>query len=300
MYSIEGKYYIVKVSNDSSQQNENIKCLLAGTMEILHPHRCLVAVGDNVEIISDYFNNHKTGRIVKVYERRSFLVRKSIVGNFDDIIATNFDNVLIIVSCAEPPLNLRLLDTLLVAVEYGNSDAIICINKIDICDERKLKEVHKIYSSLGYKILFTSALKGIGIEELKLNLEGKNTLLAGQSGVGKSLLVNRILGSEVMKVGFLTKRNRGRHTTTSSQIIPLNYSTKLIDSPGFSEFQLWNLKKAELQFYFPDFKPYFQKCKFQPCTHTHEPRCAVKNALKRGKIHLSRYQNYLALYQDLN
>lgn len=299
VYNIKGRFYIVRLLNSKFNPNETVECQLSGSMEIRHPHRCLVTVGDKVEIVLDNSNKKTKGRIVKVFERSSFLLRKSILGDYGDIIATNFDQVAIIMSCSSPPLNFKLLDTLLVAVEYGNSNSLICINKIDLCNMEELRIDLDFYSSLSYKIIYTSAIDGTGIDELKEHLKSKITLFAGISGVGKSSIINKLVNSEIMQVASLTKFRRGRHTTTFAKIISLSDSTLLLDSPGFTEFQLWGIEKEQLQFYFPDFEPFFQKCKFQPCTHTHEPKCAIKNAVERGKINQSRYKSYLSLFAFL-
>ncbi|MGQ9819975.1 MAG: ribosome small subunit-dependent GTPase A [Candidatus Kapaibacteriales bacterium] len=297
--SINGKFYFVRILKPESKSINMVECQLSGSMEIRHPHRTLVAVGDKVEIVLDNSNKKAKGRIIRVFERSSFLLRKSVLGDFEDIIATNFDQVAVIMSCTSPTLDFKLLDTLLVAVDYCNSMPLICINKIDICKLDELKNYFKHYSKLGYKTFYTSAINGIGIDELQEHLKGKFTLFAGISGVGKSSIINKIIGLEILQVGTLTKYKRGRHTTTSAKIIFYDDSTLLLDSPGFSEFQLWGIDKTELQFYFPDFEPFLQKCKFQPCTHTHEPNCAIKKAVKKGKINYSRYKSYLALFASL-
>lgn len=301
VYTTKGRFYHVRLLNLDSNtiDKDTIECQLSGSMEIRHPHRCLVTVGDKVEIVLDNSNKKTKGRIVKVLERLSFLLRKSVLGDFEDIIASNFNQVAIIMSCSYPALNLKLLDSLLVAVEYGNADSLICINKIDLCNLDDLRIKLGFYSSIGYKIIYTSAVDGTGIDELKEHLKGKITLFAGLSGVGKSSIINKLVGSDIMQVGALTKFNRGRHTTTAAKIISFSDSTHLLDSPGFTEFQLWGIEKEQLQFYFPEFKPFLQKCKFQPCTHTHEPKCAIKNAVKRGKVNPSRYKSYIALFSSL-
>ncbi len=295
----KGRYFFVKKIN---VQDPSInKCVVSGSIEINHNHKSLVTVGDRCEFIPPIASKDGTnlGRIVKVNERKTFLMRKSVVSNKEDIIASNMDKVLVLLSVKNPPYNLWMLDKILVACEFGGVEPIICINKIDIAYKDNIQNDFLTYSKLGYKVLFISALKLIGLENLSEIIKNNETLFLGVSGVGKSTLVNSLLGRETQKVGILTKNLRGRHTTTSCFYINLSTSTAIIDSPGFREFDLFGISKDELQFYFPDFEPYFQKCKFQPCSHTHEPKCAIKNAIKRGRISSQRYASYLSIYENL-
>ncbi len=295
--SSKGRYFFV----EDTLENKQYKCIVSGSVQVEHPHKSLVIVGDKVKIaIQEAKKDSETlGRIVFVDERQTFFVRKSISGNFEDVIAANMEQVLIILSASNPPYNKRMLDKILISCEFGGCTPIICINKMDLVDKKGIKFDLEVYEKIGYKIIFVSAKNGIGLEDIKKIIFGKTTLFVGVSGVGKSTLVNKLLGKEIQKVGSLAKNLRGRHTTTSCLLLKFDERTKIIDSPGFREFDLYGIPRENLQFYFPDFERFFQKCKFQPCTHTHEPGCSVKNAVQKKKISYDRYFSYLSIIENL-
>jgi len=295
--SPKGKYFLV----ESILDKKIYKCVVSGSIQVEHPHKTLIAVGDNVRVAltQEKKDGETLGRIIFVDERRTFFLRKSIIGNTEDVIAVNMEQVLILLSASNPPYNKRMLDKILIACEYGGCTPLICINKMDIADSEVVQTDFSLYESLGYRVIYISAKTGEGIGEIQNSIKDKVTLFVGVSGVGKSTLVNRLFGKEIQKIGNLAKNLRGRHTTTFCIMLKLDDTTKIIDSPGFREFDLFGIEKENLQFYFPDFSRYFQKCKFQPCTHTHEPGCSVKNAVRRKKISQERYFSYLSLFESL-
>lgn len=247
-------------------------------------------VGDEVEI--EVLNEEeKLGNIVKILPRRSELIRPAVA---------NIDQALVIFAAREPKPNLSLLDRFLVIMEKQDVPVIICFNKQDLCDEEEVGRLKEIYEACGYPVVLASAKQGEGIEEIKSLLRGKTTTVAGPSGVGKSSLTNLLQNEVQMETGEISKKlGRGRHTTRHSQIIQIEEDTWLYDTPGFTSFYVEEIEKEELRFYFREFSKYEGTCRFQGCTHTHEPGCMVKNALEEGKISKERYENYLELYGEL-
>ena len=247
-------------------------------------------VGDDVEI--EVLNEEeKLGNIVKILPRRSELIRPAVA---------NIDQALVIFAAREPKPNLSLLDRFLVIMETQDVPVIICFNKQDLCDEEEVGRLKEIYEACGYPVVLASAKQGEGIEEIKSRLRGKTTTVAGPSGVGKSSLTNLLQNEVQMETGEISKKlGRGRHTTRHSQIIQIEEDTWLYDTPGFTSFYVEEIEKEELRFYFREFSKYEGTCRFQGCTHTHEPGCMVKNALEEGKISKERYENYLELYGEL-
>lgn len=247
-------------------------------------------VGDDVEI--EVLNEEeKLGNIVKILPRRSELIRPAVA---------NIDQALVIFAAREPKPNLSLLDRFLVIMEKQDVPVIICFNKQDLCDEEEVGRLKEIYEACGYPVVLASAKQGEGIEEIKSLLRGKTTTVAGPSGVGKSSLTNLLQNEVQMETGEISKKlGRGRHTTRHSQIIQIEEDTWLYDTPGFTSFYVEEIEKEELRFYFREFFKYEGTCRFQGCTHTHEPGCMVKNALEEGEISKERYENYLELYGEL-
>ena len=247
-------------------------------------------VGDNVEItILD--QQEQTGNLIRILPRKNSLIRPAVA---------NIDQALVIFAAREPKPNLSLLDRFLVIMEKQDVPVIICFNKQDLCDEEEVGRLKEIYEACGYPVVLASAKQGEGIEEIKSRLRGKTTTVAGPSGVGKSSLTNLLQNEVQMETGEISKKlGRGRHTTRHSQIIQIEEDTWLYDTPGFTSFYVEEIEKEELRFYFREFSKYEGTCRFQGCTHTHEPGCMVKNALEEGKISKERYENYLELYGEL-
>ena len=247
-------------------------------------------VGDYVEIeVLD--EKGKTGNVVKILPRKNRLIRPAVA---------NIDQALVIFAVKEPNPNFMLLDRFLITMERQEVPVVICLNKEDLGKEEEIKEIVETYSSCGYQVLVTSAEKEQGIRELAQALKGKTTAVAGPSGAGKSSLTNLLAPHVQMETGEISKKlGRGRHTTRHSQLIPLEEDTYLMDTPGFTSFYVEDMEKEELRYYFPEFAPYEGTCRFQGCTHTHEPGCKVKEAWQEGKIHARRYENYLEIYKEL-
>lgn len=278
---IAGFYYI------SADNGEVYECKAKG---IFRKEKLKPLVGDYVEIeILD--EEHKLGNIVAVLPRKNSLIRPAVA---------NVDQALVIFAAKEPNPNFSLLDRFLITMEKQEIPVIICINKQDLVNEAKVNEIRKIYEPCGYQLIFTSASCENGLEELQSVLSGKTTTVAGPSGVGKSSLTNILAPHIQMETGEISKKlGRGRHTTRHSQLIELSANTYLMDTPGFTSFYVEDMEKEELRYYFPEFDAYEGTCKFQGCTHTHEPGCAVKQALEEQRISQKRYENYLEMYKEL-
>ena len=279
MKGIAGFYYVGVVESGVYE------CKAKG---IFRKDKIKPLVGEDVEI--EFLNEEeKLGNIVKILPRRSELIRPAVA---------NIDQALVIFAAREPKPNLSLLDRFLVIMEKQDVPVIICFNKQDLCDEEEVGRLKEIYEACGYPVVLASAKQGEGIEEIKSRLRG--TTVAGPSGVGKASLTNLLQNEVQMETGEISKKlGRGRHTTRHSQIIQIEEDTWLYDTPGFTSFYVEEIEKEELRFYFREFSKYEGTCRFQGCTHTHEPGCMVKNALEEGKISKERYENYLELYGEL-
>ena len=247
-------------------------------------------VGDNVEI-SVLDKEKKLGNVDELLPRKNELIRPAVA---------NVDQALVVFAASSPKPNLNLLDRFLISMQQKSVPVQICFNKADLVNGEELSRLAKIYENCGCGVLFASVLERSGLEELKKLLEGKTTVVAGPSGVGKSSLTNYLQPKAAMEVGKVSQKiDRGKHTTRHTELIWIWRDTYFLDTPGFSSLYLQNLLREELKDYFPEFEPYQNDCRFQGCMHISEPDCAVKKALADGKIHSSRYDNYLLLAEEL-
>jgi ribosome biogenesis GTPase / thiamine phosphate phosphatase len=210
------------------------------------------------------------------------------------VLLANPDQAVFIFACAHPKPRLRMLDRFLVIAEKQNIPAIIVANKIDLVDDPK--EIFGMYETIGYRVLYTSTKTRAGMEELKSILTGKVSAFAGPSGVGKSSLLNVMqpgLGLAVNEISRALKK--GKHTTVTRQLFPLEGGGYVADTPGWKSLALWDTEPEEMDAYFPELRELVQHCQFSDCTHFHEPGCAVRRALAEGKIPPERYESYLRL-----
>jgi len=250
--------------------------------------RHVVAAGDRVWFRPSLNNE---GIIEKVDSRYGVLSRTS--KGRQHIIVSNVDQLLIVGSAAEPCLKPNLIDRYLVTAEYAKIEPIICINKVDLVDPADLQSIVGVYGGLGYQVFLVSAIEGTGIERLRNALEGKDTVLSGQSGVGKSSLLNAVDPQLDLRVSTVSRENdKGRHTTTTAVLIPFSSSGHVIDTPGIRQFQLWDIISEEIAGLFRDIRPFINQCRFPNCSHTHETDCAVKDAVADGILDTRRYESY--------
>lgn len=247
-------------------------------------------VGDNV-IIDVLDEQEKEGNLVEILPRTNELVRPAVA---------NIDQALVVFAVASPTPHFNLLDRFLIMMGSKEIPVILCFNKQDLVEDAQLAQLQEVYQACGYTIIFTSALNEENIDEMKELLRGKTTVIAGPSGVGKSSLINLLQSEVYMPTGDISRKiERGKHTTRHSELIPIEEGSYIVDTPGFSSLFIGDFEKEELKYYFKEFAPYEEQCKYQGCDHIHEPKCGVKTALEQGKIHEIRYQNYKDIYQEL-
>ena len=260
-----------------------------------------VAVGDRVELIQ---NQEGTAFITEIEDRRNYIIRKSInLSKQSHIIAANVDLALLIVTVNYPQTSTTFIDRFLASAEAYRVPVVLVFNKTDLLDEdesRYQQMLITLYETIGYECRSISAEKGDGVEELRPLLDGKITLLSGNSGVGKSTLINRLVPGACLRTAEISDaHNTGQHTTTFSEMIPLSPAGGwLIDTPGIKGFGTFDMEREELTSYFKEIFRFSKDCRFSNCTHTHEPGCAVLQALEDHYIAQSRYQSYLSMLDD--
>lgn len=247
-------------------------------------------VGDNVDI--EFVDEGAlTGNIVEILPRRNALIRPA---------AANIDQALVIFAIVKPDPNYNLLDRFLISMEKQNIPCVICFNKRDIATAKEKQELLKAYGGCGYQVLFVSGTKQQGVCEIQACLEGKTTVVAGPSGVGKSTIINALYPEANMETGEISRKiERGKHTTRHAQLFALSDDTFIMDTPGFTSLSLGDMEKEELQSFYPEFAEYEKNCRFGGCAHISEPVCGIKDALAQGKISRVRYDNYVVLYEEL-
>ena len=253
-----------------------------------------IAVGDRVEV--------RDGFIIEIEDRRNYIIRKSInLSKQSHILAANVDQALLVVTVSKPETSTTFIDRFLASAEAYRVPVILIFNKTDLLSDDELRYQQmmiQLYETIGYECRAISAERGDGIEELRPLLEGKITLLSGNSGVGKSTIINRLVPTANQRVADISDAHQtGMHTTTFSEMISLENGW-LIDTPGIKGFGTFDMEREELTSYFKEIFEFSKQCRFSDCTHTHEPGCAVLKAVEEHYIAQSRYQSYLSMLDD--
>ena len=254
--------------------------------------RHVVATGDRVLFRP---SGEDEGIIERVEPRHGVLCRTS--RGRQQIIVSNVDQLLIITSAAEPRIKPNLIDRLLITAEKAKVRPIICINKIDLVDPADLQPLAGVYGQLGYEVLFLSAKTGFGADRLARVMKDRASALAGQSGVGKSSLLMAVEPGLHLRIASVSPdTEKGRHTTTAAQLVPLAAGGFVVDTPGIRQFQLWDVIPEEVGGFFRDIRPYVSRCRYPDCTHIHEDDCAVKDAVADARVDARRYESYCQIF----
>ena len=266
-----------------------------GTLEckakgIFRKNKLKPLVGDWVKV-SIIDEENKKGNIEEVLERKNELIRPAVA---------NIDQALVIFAIKKPEPNLNLLDRFLIMMQQKEIPCILVFNKSDLATEEEKQALSKVYENSGCKILFVSAKQNQGIDEVREILEHRTSTVAGPSGVGKSSLINMLQSNVNMETGSISEKiERGKHTTRHTEFIPIGEDTFIMDTPGFSSLAVFDMEKEELEQFYPEFDEYRESCRFNGCSHTHEPGCSVKEAIEEGRISKERYENYQLIYEEL-
>ncbi|MCI1640329.1 MAG: ribosome small subunit-dependent GTPase A [Bacteroidales bacterium] len=263
-----------------------------------------ISVGDRVRFEMDgEATPEKPAVITEILPRRNYIIRKSVnLSHPAHIIAANLDKAYIIVTLQFPEIKLPFLDRILVTCEAYGIPVAIVLNKMDLMQEvcpEQVADFHRIYESAGYRIIEVSARTGYGIDALRQDTVGKICLFSGESGVGKSSVIKSLDKTLDPKIGRISEAHlQGKHTTSLYEMYKVNDGGFIIDTPGLRGFGLIDLKKEEIALYFPEMLRISENCRFSPCTHTHEPGCAVKDAVGKGIISAERYSSYLGMLDE--
>ncbi len=273
--AISGFYYI-------EFEDKVFECRAKG---ILKKNNISPLVGDNAEF--EKIGEDK-GNLITITDRKNALVRPPVA---------NIDKVVIVVAVKNPEPSLLFIDKQLAFLEKNKIPVTICLNKVDI---GKAEEIKRIYEHIGYNVILTSVKEKIGIEELRKDIKGNTVAFVGNSGVGKSSLTNRLMNEVIMDEGNLSKIERGKQTTRHSQLLKVEENTYIIDTPGFSSFELDDVKLDELALLFREFNNYVSNCRYRDCRHVLEEECGIRKAVDIGDVATERFENFKVIYDEIS
>jgi ribosome biogenesis GTPase len=298
VYKSTGSWYWVK-----TEEGQFLNCRIKGKFRIkgiksTNP----IAVGDKVKFDIDTKSDEETGIITEILDRKNYIVRKSVnLSKQTHIIASNIDQVFLLVTIDNPPTFTTFIDRFLVTAEAYSIEVILVFNKIDTYEIEQKAEIlylKDIYEPIGYKCIEVSATDGTNVDKIKKMMEGKVSMFSGHSGVGKTTLLNCIEPTLDLKTKEISEQHKqGQHTTTFAEMFDLSFDAQIIDTPGIKGFGVVDMEQDELGDYFPEFFALKQDCKFNNCIHINEPHCAVKDALENEEISWSRYKSYLQIIE---
>ena len=298
VYKSTGSWYHVKADN-----GEFYECRIKGKFRIqgiksTNP----VAVGDKVQFDLEEGVEEQTGVIKKITERENYIIRKSVnLSKQTHIIASNIDQVFLLITLNNPPTLTTFIDRFLVTAEAYGITAVLLFNKVDTYSIEELAEVKylaELYRAAGYECIGISAKEGKNVDKVREKMIGKTSMISGHSGTGKSTLINHIEPSLDLKTSEISKQHsQGQHTTTFAEMFDLSFDARIIDTPGIKGFGVVDMDREEIGDYFPEFFERKQDCKFHNCLHIEEPKCAIKDALEEGEIAWSRYKSYLQIME---
>ena len=251
----------------------------------------LSPVAGDVVTIELQDKEEKVGVIEDIKERKNYIKRPKMA---------NLSQIILVISMKMPKPDLLLLDKQLVYAEYMNIRPIICLNKIDLENEDRIDKIYELYKSIGYDVIKTNAKEEISVEKIKKCLENNITAFSGNSGVGKSTLINCIMEKNITEEGNISHKNKkGKNTTTQVNLYKIKENSYIADTPGFSTFDVNEIEKEELAKYFVEFKDYLNQCEYADCSHIKEERCGIKKGIEEGKISKERYERYCQIYEEL-
>ncbi len=287
---------VVQADDDGRE----LRCVVRWLLRSLSiQERAILTTGDRVWYSVPPGSDASTDGVIERVEPRHGVLTRASRGR-EHVLVANVDQVVIVVSLVEPALKVHLIDRFLASAIQGQISPVLCLNKADRLNAADFQGMVGFYNQLGVPTVLTSAVTGLGVDLLRERLRGKQTVFSGQSGVGKSSLLNAIepeLGLRVREVSEVN--SKGRHTTTNADLIRLSFGGWVVDTPGVRQFTLWDVSPGEVEGYFTEFRPYVALCGFRDCTHTHEERCAVKRAVHRRQLSALRYTSYVGLFREM-